>query len=64
MTRILGIDPGLQRTGFGVIDVDGPRLSYVASGTISTLEATRGDLPARLKLIFEGVREEIGRAHV
>ena len=57
MPRILGIDPGLQRTGFGVIDADGPRLSYVASGTISTLEVARGDLPARLKLIFEGVRE-------
>jgi crossover junction endodeoxyribonuclease RuvC len=55
--RILGIDPGLQRTGFGVIDVEGSRLSYVASGTISTLEVARGDLPARLKIIFEGVRE-------
>ena len=40
--RILGIDPGLQRTGFGVIDADGPRLSYIASGTISTLEVPRG----------------------
>ena len=59
--RILGIDPGLQRTGFGLIDVDGPRLAYVASGTISTLEAARGDLPARLKLIFDGVREVIQR---
>jgi crossover junction endodeoxyribonuclease RuvC len=55
--RILGIDPGLQRTGFGVIEADGPRLRYVASGTISTLEAPRGDLPLRLKIIFEGVRE-------
>ena len=55
--RILGIDPGLQRTGFGVLDVDGATLSYVASGTISTIEADRGDLPARLKIIFEGVRE-------
>jgi len=58
--RILGIDPGLQRTGFGVIEADGPRLSYVASGTISTLEAARGDLPARLKIIFDGVREVVG----
>ena len=57
--RILGIDPGLQRTGFGVVDVDGARLAYVASGTISTLEAPRGDLPGRLKLIFEGVREVV-----
>jgi crossover junction endodeoxyribonuclease RuvC len=57
--RILGIDPGLQRTGFGVIEADGPRLHYVASGTISTLEAPRGDLPGRLKIIFEGVREVV-----
>ena len=55
--RILGIDPGLQRTGFGVIDVDGARLAYVASGTISTAEAARGHLPARLKLIVDGVAE-------
>jgi crossover junction endodeoxyribonuclease RuvC len=59
--RILGIDPGLQRTGFGVIDVAGASLAYVASGTISTLECDRGDLPARLKLIFEGVREVVRR---
>ena len=43
--RILGIDPGLQRTGFGLVDVDGQRLAYGASGTISTSEAPRGDLP-------------------
>jgi crossover junction endodeoxyribonuclease RuvC len=55
--RILGIDPGLQTTGFGVIDVDGPRLRYVASGTIRTAGAARGDLPARLAIIFDGVRE-------
>lgn len=59
--RILGIDPGLQRTGFGVIDVEGQRLAYVASGTISTKEASRGDLPRRLKIIFEGVREVVER---
>ena len=58
---ILGIDPGLQRTGFGLVEADGPRLAYVASGTISTLEAPRGDLPLRLKIIFEGVREVVQR---
>jgi crossover junction endodeoxyribonuclease RuvC len=57
--RILGIDPGLQVTGFGVIDADGPRLSYVASGTIKTAEAPRGDLPQRIRIIFEGVREVV-----
>ncbi len=55
--RVLGIDPGLQRTGFGVIDSLGQQLVYVASGTISTLEAERGDLPARIKIIFDGVAE-------
>ncbi|MBK7061966.1 MAG: crossover junction endodeoxyribonuclease RuvC [Rubrivivax sp.] len=59
--RILGIDPGLQRTGFGVIDAEGQRLAYVASGTISTLEAPRGDLPGRLKIIFDGVHEVVQR---
>ncbi|MBU6260284.1 MAG: crossover junction endodeoxyribonuclease RuvC [Burkholderiales bacterium] len=59
--RILGIDPGLQRTGFGVVDADGPRLAYVASGTISTLEAPRGDLPQRIRIIFDGVREVVER---
>ena len=61
MTRILGIDPGLQRTGFGVIDAQGARLAYVASGTISTTEAPRGDLPLRLKIIFDGVCEVLER---
>jgi crossover junction endodeoxyribonuclease RuvC len=56
---ILGIDPGLQRTGFGVIQAEGSRLAYVASGTIATLEAPRGDLPARLKIIFEGVQQVV-----
>ena len=55
--RILGIDPGLQTTGFGVVDADGPRLAYVASGTIRTAAVARGDLPGRLKVIFEGVCE-------
>ena len=55
--RILGIDPGLQTTGFGVIHADGPRLSYVASGTIKTSGVPTGDLPARLKILYEGIRE-------
>lgn len=55
--RILGIDPGLRRTGFGVLDANGARLAYVASGVIETRSAAQGDLPARLKLLFEGIRE-------
>ncbi|RZS63291.1 crossover junction endodeoxyribonuclease RuvC [Sphaerotilus mobilis] len=57
--RILGIDPGLVSTGFGVIEADGPRLRYIASGTIKTREAAIGDLPGRIKIIFEGVREVV-----
>jgi crossover junction endodeoxyribonuclease RuvC len=55
--RILGIDPGLQTTGFGVVDVAGHSLTYVASGTITTGHVPRGDLPARLKVLFDGVAE-------
>ena len=55
--RILGIDPGLQTTGFGVVDVEGHALRYVASGTISTKHLARGDLPSRLKVLFDGIAE-------
>ncbi len=58
---ILGLDPGLQRTGFGVVQAEGQRLAYVASGTISTTEVARGDLPQRLKIIFDGVHEVVQR---
>ena len=60
--RILGIDPGLRTTGFGVIDVDGSVLTYVASGTINTTKnIERGQLPARLKILFDGIREVVSR---
>jgi crossover junction endodeoxyribonuclease RuvC len=55
--RILGIDPGLQTTGFGVIDVAGHALHYVASGTIRTTHLERGNLPARLKVLYDGIAE-------
>ena len=59
--RILGIDPGLRTTGFGVIDAEGSKLHYVASGTIKTDAVHIGQLPARLKIIFDGVREVAAR---
>ncbi len=63
--RILGIDPGLQTTGFGLIDAEGARLSYVASGTIRTSgaanRAEQGDLPGRLKIIFDSIGEVVER---
>ncbi|MBD3893780.1 crossover junction endodeoxyribonuclease RuvC [Hydrogenophaga sp.] len=59
--RILGIDPGLQCTGFGVIDADGASLRYVASGTIRTRPSDGALLPARLKLLFDGIGEVVQR---
>jgi crossover junction endodeoxyribonuclease RuvC len=54
--KILGIDPGLRTTGFGIIHKQGNKLSYIASGTIKTPDA---DLPQRLKTILSGVGEII-----
>jgi len=59
--RILGIDPGLQTTGFGVVEAEGHALRYVASGTITTKHLARGELPARLKVLFEGIGEIAAR---
>ena len=36
MIRLLGLDPGLQRTGWGVITVDGPALGFVAAGIVTS----------------------------
>jgi crossover junction endodeoxyribonuclease RuvC len=57
--RVLGLDPGLRHTGWGVIDVRGNRLSHVADGVI----APRGDAPTaeRLVEIFRGVGSIIER---
>ncbi|MBX3661475.1 MAG: crossover junction endodeoxyribonuclease RuvC [Burkholderiales bacterium] len=54
--RILGIDPGLRVTGFGVIEQSGQKLAYVASGCIRSGE---GELPERLKVLLEGLQEVI-----
>lgn len=51
--RILGIDPGSQITGFGIIEVDGPRSRHVHSGHI---KIDGEALPEKLGIIFEGVR--------
>ncbi|MDX9699563.1 MAG: crossover junction endodeoxyribonuclease RuvC [Rhodocyclaceae bacterium] len=55
-TRILGLDPGLRITGFGIIDRLGTQVRYVASGCIRTAD---GELPGRLKTLLDGVREVI-----
>jgi len=54
--RILGIDPGLRRTGFGVIEQRGSTLTYLASGVIRVPD---GDLAPRLRTIHSGVTEVI-----
>jgi crossover junction endodeoxyribonuclease RuvC len=59
--RVLGIDPALRTTGFGVIDVEGNDLHYVASGTIKTDAVDSGQLPLRLKVIYDGIREIAAR---
>jgi crossover junction endodeoxyribonuclease RuvC len=59
--RILGIDPGLRTTGFGVVDAEGHRLQYVASGTITTQHLETDALPARLKVLFDGIGEVVQR---
>jgi crossover junction endodeoxyribonuclease RuvC len=55
--RILGIDPGLRRTGWGVIDVAGNRLAFVACGSVETSE--RAALTERLVVIHDGLRRVI-----
>jgi len=59
--RILGIDPGLRTTGFGVVEVQGAVLSYVASGTITTGHLKTSELPARLRVLYDGVCEVVQR---
>jgi crossover junction endodeoxyribonuclease RuvC len=54
--RILGIDPGLRSTGYGVIVQAQRKLRYVASGCIKS-QGT--DLPSRLKIILQDLREVI-----
>ena len=55
--RILGIDPGLRITGFGVIEKHGNQLVYVASGCIKSND--KQSLPDRIKTLFAGISEVI-----
>lgn len=55
-TRILGIDPGSQRTGIGIIDVDpAGRISHVHHAALNLLQAET--FPQRLRLLLDGLRE-------
>lgn len=55
--RILGIDPGLRITGFGVIDKVGQKLAYVSSGCIKSND--KDSLPERIKTLLDGISEVI-----
>ncbi|MBI3150240.1 MAG: crossover junction endodeoxyribonuclease RuvC [Betaproteobacteria bacterium] len=56
--RLLGIDPGLRSTGFGVIAVTGSRLQYLAGGCI---KSPTGELPQRLGVILRDLSEVIAQ---
>jgi crossover junction endodeoxyribonuclease RuvC len=55
--RILGIDPGLRRTGWGMVVIDGNRLSYVACGSLATDD--KAALAIRLLSIHDGLRQVV-----
>ena len=53
--RLIGLDPGLRNTGWGVVDVEGNRLTYVAHGTVSP--NANQDLAKRLRDLHEGLAQ-------
>ena len=54
--KVLGIDPGLRNMGWGVIEVDGPRLRHIGNGVIRSVGTEgAGDLGARLSWLFRGL---------
>jgi crossover junction endodeoxyribonuclease RuvC len=59
MMRLLGLDPGLRRTGWGVIDAHGNRLVHVADGIVTV--RAEGALADRLTALFRGLNEVIER---
>ena len=50
--RVMGLDPGLRALGWGIVDVDGSRLSHVANGILKT---STGPLGPRLAMLFDGL---------
>src|SRR5580692_11466238 len=56
--RILGIDPGLRRTGWGVVESDGNRLVYIACGSVEPPDNL--PLASRLLAIHEGLAAVLG----
>ena len=54
--RLLGIDPGLRFTGWGVVDAEGNRLRHVANGVI---KSGNGELAIRLRRLHDGLQEVV-----
>jgi crossover junction endodeoxyribonuclease RuvC len=59
MVRLLGLDPGLRFTGWGVIDVDGNRLRHIGDGVIAT--DSTAPVPERLKILHDALLELLQR---
>ncbi len=57
--RLLGLDPGLRRTGWGVIEAEGVRLRFVAAGVVESDDAR--SLAERLLQLHDGLAEVIRR---
>lgn len=57
--RILGLDPGLRRTGWGLIEAEGSRLTFVACGTI--LPPEKLPMAERLARLHEGLTDILRR---
>ena len=55
--RLIGLDPGLRKTGWGIVDFDGSRLNYVACGAISTPMSMA--MAGRLAVLYGGLAEII-----
>jgi crossover junction endodeoxyribonuclease RuvC len=55
--RILGLDPGLRRTGWGVVAVEGSRLTHVAHGVVAPRDTLA--FSQRLLVLFEAINEII-----
>ena len=55
--RILGIDPGLRRTGWGVVAIDATHLSFLACGSLATDD--QAELAIRLLAIHDGLRRVV-----
>lgn len=53
--RIIGIDPGLQRTGWGIIDIVGNKLTHISHGVVATDSKT--PMAQRLAAIFDGLTQ-------